>query len=582
MPSIKIRVLTGCQMDGLVCALRILFPRDDIAGFHTYRLLTDDRAEIHDDLRTADVVFALPLGPDYGDLSFEKIQTLGPKIQFVPLVVFSAFHPDITYIERLDGRRVQTPMTDYNSIIAVASYLLGFDARQASRLYNAYTYRALGYFDLVEQSQLSLLGDFAAHGIDLRAALGQWLRQPDSFMYSMNHPKSYVLADVAVAASRAAGLCDERAQPSFEDMPDHLGRWVVYPVFREIASRLGKSANEQFKLIGADGSERLSLETFVMRSFEGYKNDDPINWIVSKRIVATQSTLARLTSRSSAVASRKCSLAPWMPPMTYAVPQNVKRIEDCFFYHTTDLGKHGTQQGSWDLRDRFQDYIGGVDLTGRRVLDVGTASGFLSFSAEEAGAREVVSFDLDTADRQHLLPFVDSEYVTDHASWSTKQTAGFQRWKNAYWFTHRLKKSKAKAVYGDVYALPTTIGEFDVIILGAILEHLADPIRALASVTKHARDMIIINTDVIDTNEPTARFNGRPDLPDASYIFWTYSIKTYEHVMGILGFEIEAAKKSLFAAYDSTGARVERERVALVCRRKLQGDIASSRLSRAA
>ena len=179
-----------------------------------------------------------------------------------------------------------------------------------------------------------------------------------------------------------------------------------------------------------------------------------------------------------------------------------------------------------------------------------------------------VSFDLDTADRQHLLPFAESEYVTDHASWSTKQTAGFQRWKNAYWFTHALKKSKAKAVYGDIYALPDAIGQFDVIILGAILEHLADPIRALASVARHASDTIVINTDYIDTNEPTARFNGRKDLPDASYVFWTYSIGTYEHIMGILGFEIVTVKKSTFLAHEANGQASELERAALVCRRR--------------
>ena len=51
--------------------------------------------------------------------SAERIERLGPRIQFVPAVVFAAFHPDITYLERLDGSRVQTPMTDYNSAIAV-------------------------------------------------------------------------------------------------------------------------------------------------------------------------------------------------------------------------------------------------------------------------------------------------------------------------------------------------------------------------------------------------------------------------------------------------------------------------------
>ena len=171
MSRLKIRVLHGCQMDGLVSALRILFPTADVEGFHTYRLLKEESAEIQADVRTADVAFVLPMDDKHGNLAFDRIQTLGPKIQFVPHVVFAAFHPDIIYLEREDGPRVQTPMTDYNSLIAAAAYLAGLDAHQTTRLYNAYTFQALGYFSLLDGSKASLLVDFAFHGIDLRASL---------------------------------------------------------------------------------------------------------------------------------------------------------------------------------------------------------------------------------------------------------------------------------------------------------------------------------------------------------------------------------------------------------------------------
>ncbi len=155
--------------------------------------------------------------------------------------------------------------------------------------------------------------------------------------------------------------------------------------------------------------------------------------------------------------------------VNWASPRSGIDREKCFFYHTIDLKDGTTIEGHWDLRGRYADYTGHVDLTGARVLDVGTASGFLSFSAEAAGAREVVSFDLDTAERQHLLPFHGTPYVTDHASWVRAQTAAFDTWKNAYWFTHQKLGSRARAIYGDVYDLPDGIGTFDVVILGAIL-----------------------------------------------------------------------------------------------------------------
>jgi 2-polyprenyl-3-methyl-5-hydroxy-6-metoxy-1,4-benzoquinol methylase len=160
-------------------------------------------------------------------------------------------------------------------------------------------------------------------------------------------------------------------------------------------------------------------------------------------------------------------------------PRENIRPEDCFWYHTMDLPGIGEVQGEWDLRGNFEPYIGHVDLRERSVLDIGTASGFLSFSAEAAGAASVVSFDIDIAERQHLLPFKDSLYYRDHAAWAKERTADFERWKNGYWLAHQALGSQARAVYGDVYNLPTELGEFDVVIFCAVLEHLADPIRAM-------------------------------------------------------------------------------------------------------
>ena len=67
----------------------------------------------------------------------------------------------------------------------------------------------------------------------------------------------------------------------------------------------------------------------------------------------------------------------------YASPRNVQNLSDCFFYHTMELPGIGVVEGQWDLRGRLDDYLGGVPLVGRRVLDVGSASGFLSFEMEK-------------------------------------------------------------------------------------------------------------------------------------------------------------------------------------------------------
>ena len=70
----------------------------------------------------------------------------------------------------------------------------------------------------------------------------------------------------------------------------------------------------------------------------------------------------------------------------FAAPRHVEGPDECFFYHTMELPGLGLVRGQWDLRGRFDDYVGGVGVEGKTVLDVGTATGFLSFEAERRGA----------------------------------------------------------------------------------------------------------------------------------------------------------------------------------------------------
>jgi SAM-dependent methyltransferase len=186
----------------------------------------------------------------------------------------------------------------------------------------------------------------------------------------------------------------------------------------------------------------------------------------------------------------------------------------------------------------FDAYVGHVDVRGKRVLDIGAASGFLTFEAERRGA-DVVSFDIGHGGQQRLLPFQQKRYYRDHARWVAERTAHFEQWKNAYWLSHCLLNSRARAYYGDIHDLPPSLGRFEVVIVGSVLEHVNDQISALTSISRVTGETLVIATDLLDTEECVARFEPRASNPDQDYTWWTYSLGTYREVLGMLGFAIE-------------------------------------------
>jgi len=230
-----------------------------------------------------------------------------------------------------------------------------------------------------------------------------------------------------------------------------------------------------------------------------------------------------------------------------------------------DLPGFGEVRGHWDLRGRFNDYIGGVDLKGKSVIDVGAATGFLTFAAEQSGAARVLSFDIADARQQAFLPFKNKLYYREPERWAEQYGAEIEQWKNAYWLSHRLLKSKAEVYYGNIYELPAGLGQFDVAIVGSVLEHLNDQITALASIARLTKEAIVLISPVLQTDERIARFEALASNPDADFTWWTYSLGVYREVFGMLGFSI--AKVSQAKYYYMYGDRLE-ERTTIVAVRE--------------
>jgi tRNA (mo5U34)-methyltransferase len=219
------------------------------------------------------------------------------------------------------------------------------------------------------------------------------------------------------------------------------------------------------------------------------------------------------------------------------------------WYHTVDLGGGVVTQGLYDHRPYLDKYGFPENLSGKRVLDVGAASGFFSFEFERRGGTVVATdlprwMDHDFAPKYEpdLEPAVAASYLKD-----------------PFLVAREARGSKVERREINVYDLsPETVGVFDLVFCGSVLLHLTDPVRALwrlRSVTKKgegrgeekgdggergaggaggAGGEAIIATAIHDdgSDEPRALFVGN----DKAFTWWLPNRSGLEAIVRSAGF----------------------------------------------
>jgi SAM-dependent methyltransferase len=216
----------------------------------------------------------------------------------------------------------------------------------------------------------------------------------------------------------------------------------------------------------------------------------------------------------------------------FALPLKVEDVADCYFYHTMELPGHGVIQGrDWDLRGRVDEYLGKVDFAGQRVLEIGPASGFLTFEMEKRGA-EVVSVEVTA---EHGWDFVPYPTARLQEVFGPRRIV-MQQLKNSYWFSHAALQSNANVHYGDVYNLPGALGKFDIAVLGAVLLHCRDPLRIVEQCGKMAKSLIIIDKFHPDLEgAPVCRLAPTPEN-FFWHTWWHFSTQFFTQFLAVMGF----------------------------------------------
>lgn len=181
----------------------------------------------------------------------------------------------------------------------------------------------------------------------------------------------------------------------------------------------------------------------------------------------------------------------------------IDQMNAYFWFHSIDLGNGVVTPGSKSVEVHAiesEAYFGGMDLSGRSVLDIGAWNGVYSFEAKRRGARRVVA--------------------TDAPTWTDPAANGH----GAFQFAREILGLDVEdAVIGVDDMTPDMFGElFDVVLFLGVFYHLPDPLLSLKRAAAMCRDLFIVEThmDLDHLGVPAMRYYVGDELQGDSSNYW--------------------------------------------------------------
>jgi tRNA (mo5U34)-methyltransferase len=215
-----------------------------------------------------------------------------------------------------------------------------------------------------------------------------------------------------------------------------------------------------------------------------------------------------------------------------------KRLAELQWYHTIDVTAGVATPGWWDLRHALS-LLPFPDVRGKRCLDIGTWDGFYAYELERRGAAEVVALDVpDLSGIDYPPEWRERGDLDLSQSDAQPRPAGFN-------LLHEILGSEVKWTGGNIYDLdPDELGTFDLVVVGSLLLHLRDPVRAVDAVRRVTRGNFLA---VEYIHAPLQMHSwgprGRPifELRGDSWDFqwWWASDSGLRHLLHVGGFAVD-------------------------------------------
>jgi hypothetical protein len=176
-----------------------------------------------------------------------------------PRIALSAFHPDILPTKEND--QSMSPLRGYASSIVAKSWCESLTVDATLALFNPATFQRLRFFDHFEESKAQLLDEGQAADFPLEDLFERWF-QSGCFMHTINHPKIGVMMDIAKILMTKAGLTFKPVS-----LTDKFAEGCSWPVYPELAARMGFEGTYAFRMHSNDSGRVLGLKEFVELSF---------------------------------------------------------------------------------------------------------------------------------------------------------------------------------------------------------------------------------------------------------------------------------------------------------------------------
>jgi len=181
-------------------------------------------------------------------------------------------------------------------------------------------------------------------------------------------------------------------------------------------------------------------------------------------------------------------------------PSDNISLDECEWYHAMEIpgipDSGVTPSVSFDCREDIGNILGNLDYNGKKVLNLGSITGYLSFEAERRGG-DVTSIDLSVdptqmskqqATERDWVPRANEDWKKDLKGFMNREVLR----RNAFWYAHKALNSKSRMLISHANNLPKELDAHDIGIIFSVLLHIRDPFLALQRMCSHVNEKIVI------------------------------------------------------------------------------------------